>query len=206
MAKSSRALRGRMRSVQNTRKITRTMELVSTSKLKRAQDRVIAARPYARALAEVIGDLVTPELQARFPLLRKPAAPSAGGPKRAAILLITSNRGLAGGFNSNLIKEARHRTEQLEREGYQVDIHAVGRKGIGYFKYIGRALATQRIDIGDKPTAAHATELVTSLIEEYAGGRLASLDIVYAKFNSPLSTPPRLLTILPVQTPEREKG
>jgi len=72
MAKSSRALRGRMRSVQNTRKITRTMELVSTSKLKRAQDRVVSARPYAQALAEVIGDLVTPELQARFPLLRKP--------------------------------------------------------------------------------------------------------------------------------------
>ncbi|HSR90612.1 MAG TPA: F0F1 ATP synthase subunit gamma, partial [Gemmatimonadales bacterium] len=123
MAKSSRALRGRMRSVQNTRKITRTMELVSTSKLKRAQDRVVSARPYAQALAEVIGDLVTPELQARFPLLRKPVALSAGGPKRAAILLITSNRGLAGGFNSNLIKEARNRIEALEGAGYQVDLH-----------------------------------------------------------------------------------
>jgi F-type H+-transporting ATPase subunit gamma len=206
MAKSSRALRGRMRSVQNTRKITRTMELVSTSKLKRAQDRVVSARPYAQALAEVIGDLVTPELQARFPLLRKPAAPSAGGPKRAAVLLITSNRGLAGGFNSNLIKEARRRVEELEGAGYQVDLHGVGRKGIGYFRYIGRALATQRIDIGDKPTADHASELVTPLIEEFAAGRLASLDIVYAKFNSPLSTPPTLLTVLPVQTPARPKG
>jgi F-type H+-transporting ATPase subunit gamma len=195
-----------MRSVQNTRKITRTMELVSTSKLKRAQDRVVSARPYAQALAEVIGDLVTPELQARFPLLRKPAAPTAGGPKRAAILLITSNRGLAGGFNSNLIKEARHRIEALESAGYQVDLHGVGRKGIGYFRYIGRLLATQRIDIGDKPTADHASELVTPLIEEFAAGRLASLDIVYAKFNSPLSTPPTLLTVLPVQTPERPKG
>jgi len=206
MAKSSRALRGRMRSVQNTRKITRTMELVSTSKLKRAQDRVVSARPYAQALAEVIGDLVTPELQARFPLLRKPAALAAGGPKRAAILLITSNRGLAGGFNSNLIKEARHRMEALEGAGYQVDLHGVGRKGIGYFRYIGRALASQRIDIGDKPTADHASELVTPLIEEFAAGRLASLDIVYAKFKSPLSTPPTLLTVLPVQTPERPKG
>lgn len=195
-----------MRSVQNTRKITRTMELVSTSKLKRAQDRVVSARPYAKALAEVIADLVTPELQARFPLLRKPAAPSAGGPKRAAVLLITSNRGLAGGFNSNLIKEARRRVEELEGAGYQVDLHGVGRKGIGYFRYIGRVLATQRIDIGDKPTADHASELVTPLIEEFAAGRLASLDIVYAKFNSPLSTPPTLLTVLPVQTPARPKG
>src|SRR5690606_17823811 len=137
MAKASKALRGRMRSVQNTRKITRTMELVSTSKLKRAQDRVVAARPYAAALAEVIADLVTPELAERFPLLRRPAPPEKGGPRRAAVLLVTSNRGLCGGFNSNLIKEARKRIEALEGRGYQVELHLVGRKGIGFFKYIG---------------------------------------------------------------------
>ena len=79
MAKS-KALKGRIRSVQNTRKITRTMELVATSKLKRAQDRVVAARPYAEALAGVIADLVTPELAERFPLLRRPAPPAQGGP------------------------------------------------------------------------------------------------------------------------------
>lgn len=206
MAKASRALRGRMRSVQNTRKITRTMELVSTSKLKRAQDRVVAARPYASALAEVIADLVTPELAERFPLLRQPAPPSKGGPTKAALLLVTSNRGLAGGFNSNLIKEARRRLEQLEAAGYQVDLHLIGRKGIGFFKYLGRAIATQRIDIGDKPTAAHAGELVQALITEYEAGRLASVDIVYAKFNSPLSTPPTTLRVLPVETPAKQKG
>ena len=206
MAKASRALRGRMRSVQNTRKITRTMELVSTSKLKRAQDRVVAARPYASALAEVIADLVTPELAERFPLLRQPAAPGKGGPTRAALLLVTSNRGLAGGFNSNLIKEARRRLEQLEAAGYQVDLHLIGKKGIGFFKYLGRPIATQRIDIGDKPTAAHAGELVQALITEYEAGRLASVDIVYAKFNSPLSTPPTTLRVLPVATPVKQKG
>ena len=206
MAKASRALRGRMRSVQNTRKITRTMELVSTSKLKRAQDRVVAARPYASALAEVIADLVTPELAERFPLLRQPAPPSKGGPTKAALLLVTSNRGLAGGFNSNLIKEARRRLEQLEAAGYQVDLHLIGRKGIGFFKYLGRAIATQRIDIGDKPTAAHAGELVQALITEYEAGRLASVDIVYAKFNSPISTPPTTLRVLPVSTPVKQKG
>src|SRR5690606_9276648 len=163
MAKASKALRGRMRSVQNTRKITRTMELVSTSKLKRAQDRVVAARPYAAALAEVIADLVTPELAERFPLLRRPAPPEKGGPRRA-VLLVTSNRGLCGGFNSNLIKEARKRIEALEGRGYQVELHLVGRKGIGFFKYIGRAIATQRQDIGDKPTAQHAIDLVATLI------------------------------------------
>jgi F-type H+-transporting ATPase subunit gamma len=206
MAKSSKALRGRMKSVQNTRKITRTMELVSTSKLKRAQDRVVAARPYAAALAEVIADLVTPELAERFPLLRRPALPGKGGPRRAAVMLVTSNRGLCGGFNANLIKEARKRIEQLESQGYLVDVHGVGKKGIGYFRYIGRALASQRIDIGDKPTAQHAQELVAGLIADYAAGHLASVDVVCARFNSPLSTPPTTIRVLPVETPAAKQG
>jgi F-type H+-transporting ATPase subunit gamma len=206
MAKSSKALRGRMKSVQNTRKITRTMELVSTSKLKRAQDRVVSARPYAAALAEVIADLVTPELAERFPLLRRPAPPSKGGPRRAAVLLVTSNRGLCGGFNANLIKEARKRIETLESQGYQVELHCVGKKGIGYFRYIGRSITSQRIDIGDKPTAEHAIELVAGLIADYSAGQLASVDVVCAKFNSPLSTPPTTLGVLPVQTPAAKKG
>jgi len=88
-----RELRRRIKSVQNTRKITKTMELVATSKLKRAQDRVVTARPYAAALAEVIGDLYSPELAERFPLLRQPKDGSASG-RRVALLLITSNRGL----------------------------------------------------------------------------------------------------------------
>jgi F-type H+-transporting ATPase subunit gamma len=206
MAKASKALRGRMRSVQNTRKITRTMELVSTSKLKRAQDRVVAARPYAAALAEVIGELVTPELAERFPLLRRPTPLEKGGPRRAAVLLITSNRGLCGGFNSNLIKEARRRIEALEAKGYQVDLHLVGRKGIGFFKYVGRAVATQRQDIGDKPTVQHAAELVAGLIDDYSAGRLASVDVVCAKFITPISTPPTILGVLPVSTPATKKG
>ena len=206
MAKASKALRGRMRSVQNTRKITRTMELVSTSKLKRAQDRVVAARPYAAALAEVIADLVTPELAERFPLLRRPAPPEKGVPRRAAVLLVTSNRGLCGGFNSNLIKEARKRIEVLEGRGYQVELHLVGRKGIGFFKYIGRAITTQRQDIGDKPTVQHAVELVAGLIEEYSAGRLASVDVVCARFVSPITTPPTTLGVLPVSTPAAKQG
>ncbi|MGI9189168.1 MAG: F0F1 ATP synthase subunit gamma, partial [Longimicrobiaceae bacterium] len=90
MAKA-RELKGRIRSVQNTRKITRTMEMVATSKLKRAQDRVDAARPYAESLADVIRRLLTPDLAERYPLLRQPEEP-----RRAAVLLLTSNRGLAG--------------------------------------------------------------------------------------------------------------
>ena len=201
MAKT-KALRGRIRSVQNTRKITRTMELVSTSKLKRAQDRVVAARPYAEALREVIADLVTPELASEFPLLRKPAVPARGGPARAAVILVTSNRGLAGGFNSNLIKEARRTVAELEQQGYTVDLHGIGRKGIGYFRYLGRTLAAERIDVGDKPTPAQAVDIMAPLMEQYEQGVLASVDLVYAKFQSAISTPPTTQRILPVEAPE----
>ena len=199
MAKG-RQLKGRIRSVQNTRKITRTMELVSTSKLKRAQDRVIAARPYAEALREVLADLVTPELAQQFPLLRRPAPPAKGGPARAAVVLLTSNRGLAGAFNSNLIKETRRRIEALESQGYTVELHGVGKKGIGYFRYLGRKLSLERLDIGDKPTAAHAAEIAEPLIEAYAAGALASVDLVHAQFISALTTPPVTTRILPVET------
>ena len=200
MAKS-RQLKGRIRSVQNTRKITKTMELVATSKLKRAQDRVVAARPYAEALRQVISDLITAELVERFPLLRRPAPPSKGGPKRAAVILITSNRGLAGGFNANLIKEARRRIEALESEGYTVDLHGIGKKGIGFFRYLGRTLALERIDIGDRPTVEHAAEIAEPLIREYAAGELASVDLVAARFVSALQTPPATVRILPVEAP-----
>jgi F-type H+-transporting ATPase subunit gamma len=179
---------------------------VATSKLKRAQDKVVAARPYAAALAEVIADLVTPELTQRFPLLRHPVPPAKGGPALAAVVLLTSNRGLCGGFNANLIKEARRRIEELEGAGYQVELHAVGKKGIGFFRYLGRTLATQRSDIGDRPTVHHAVELVEPLIAGYEAGRLASVELVYAKFNSPLSTPPTVLRILPVSAPTRARG
>jgi len=200
MAKG-RQLKGRIRSVQNTRKITRTMELVSTSKLKRAQDRVVAARPYAQALRQVLADLVTPDLADSFPLLRTPAPPSKGGPTRAAVILVTSNRGLAGAFNSNLIKEARRRVEALEAEGYTVDLYGVGKKGIGFFRYLGRKWAVERQDIGDKPTVEHAAEIAQPLIEAYAAGELASVDLVQAQYISPLQTPPATVRILPVERP-----
>jgi len=198
MAKT-RALRRRIRSIESTRQVTRTMEMVSTSKLKRAQDRVVGARPYAAALAETIGELLSPELAERFPLLRQPAPPARGGPSRAAVLLITSNRGLAGAFNANLIRAARDKAAALEAAGYAVDLLVVGKKAINYFKFVRRPLALARLDVGDRPTAAHAAELAAPLIAQFEAGQLASLDIVYAHFKSALATPPMVERVLPVQ-------
>lgn len=199
MAKG-RELKGRIKSVENTRKITRTMEMVATSKMKRAQDRVVAARPYANALAEVISSLYSSDLAERFPLLRQPAKQ-----RKVALVLLTSNRGLAGGFNANLIKEARARLVEFERAGIQVDVHVIGKKGLGYFKYVGRALASERVDITDRPTAQNAAEIVDGLMADYVAGHLDGLYVTYCKFNSVLSTPPTTQQVLPV-TPPKAKG
>src|SRR5512140_61088 len=195
MAKG-RELKGRIKSVENTRKITRTMEMVATSKMKRASDRMLAARPYAEALRAVIGDLYTSDLALEFPLLRQPKKEA-----RAAILLITSNRGLAGAFNANLIKEARTLVAQLEERGAKVEVHAVGRKGIGYFRYVGRAMSTQRTDLGDRPSAADAAALVEGMMAAFIAGELDALYVVRSKFVSALSTPPAVDRVLPVAPP-----
>ena len=197
MAKG-RELKGRIKSVEGTRKITRTMEMVATSKLKRAQDRVVGARPYAQALASVMADLYSPSLAERFPLLRQPAHV-----RRAGVLLLTSNRGLAGAFNANLIREARHLLERLKSEGVETELHVVGRKGLGYFRYIGAPVASSRVNIGDRPTSREAAELVDGLMENFAAGQLDAVYLVYAKYNSPLSTPPTSERLLPVTPPER---
>jgi F-type H+-transporting ATPase subunit gamma len=198
MAKG-RELKGRIKSVEGTRKITRTMEMVATSKLKRAQDRVIGARPYAQALTSVIADLYSPALAERFPLFRQPAQI-----RRAAVLLITSNRGLAGAFNANLIREGRQLLERLRKDGIETELHVVGRKGLGYFRYIGAPVASSRTDIGDRPTSKEAAELVDPLMAEFVAGRLDAVYVVYARYNSPLSTPPTTDRILPVTPPERD--
>jgi len=200
MAKG-RELKGRIKSVENTRKITRTMEMVATSKMKRAQDRVVAARPYALALADVISSLYSPELAERFPLLRQPTAP-----RRVALIVLTSNRGLAGGFNANLIKAARVQIAEIEKAGTRVEVHVIGKKGIGYFKYIGRALASQRIDVTDRPTAENASEIVDALMAEYIAGELDGVYVTYAKFMSALSAPPTTERILPVTPPKAKEG
>ena len=195
MAKT-RELKRRIRSIGKTRQITRTMEMVSTSKLKRATDRVYAARPYAERLIEVIGRLVDPDLRERHPLLRQPETV-----RRAAVLLITSNRGLAGAFNVNLIREARGLIARLQRQNVAVDLHVIGRKGVGFFRFQKTKLASERTDITDRATIADASTLVDPLREAFERRDLDEVYVVYAQFRSALSTPPATMRVLPVASP-----
>jgi F-type H+-transporting ATPase subunit gamma len=186
-------LKRRIRSIGKTRQITRTMEMVSTSKLKRATDRVHAARPYAERLTEVIGRLIDPELRERYPLLRQPESV-----RRAAVILITSNRGLAGAFNVNLIREARRQIERLRGAGVDVEIHVVGKKAVSFFRYQKEELAAARSDITDKPTLEDAMSVIEPLREDFEAGRLDEVYVVHAQFRSALSTPPATVKVLPV--------
>jgi F-type H+-transporting ATPase subunit gamma len=193
----TKELKRRIRSVENTRKITRTMEMVATSKMKKATDRVRAARPYGQALGEIVRSLHAPGLEEHFPVLRQPT-----NPRRVAILLLTANRGLAGGFNANLIKEGKALYERLEAEGVEVELHVAGKKGISFFRFRGVPMETTTTDIGDTPGNDDAGTLVDPLVDAFVDGRVDAVYVVSSEFVSALSTPPQTTELLPIRAPE----
>ncbi len=190
----ARDIRRRIRSVQSTRQITHTMEMVAASKMRRAEERVRAARPYAGKLSEVISGLFAPDLAERYPILRQPEEI-----RRSALILLTSNRGLAGAFNGNLIRLARTTLEDLRADGVEVDFHVVGRKGLSFFRFRRERMASERVDITDRPSMADAHSLIDPLIPRFERGELDAVDVVYAQFKSALSTPPARMRVLPVE-------
>jgi F-type H+-transporting ATPase subunit gamma len=191
---NAREVKRRIRTVENTRQITRTMELVATSKLKRATDRVRAAGPYGAALEEIVRSLYAPAFAERFRLLRRPERVG-----RAAVLLLTANRGLAGGFNANLIKEARRTLERLRAQGIETELHVAGKKGIAYFRFRGEPMRLQRTDISDTPTVEDAESLIGPLRQRFEEGDLDALHLVSSEFRSALSTPPITREVLPIE-------
>ena len=191
----SREVKRRIKSVENTRQITRTMELVATSKLKRATDRVHAARPYADALREIVSGLYSPELSHKYPILRRPDKV-----ERAAILLLTANRGLCGGFNSNLIKQARNLMQELRAQGIETELHIAGKKGVAYFRFRGEEIQTKRTDIGDHPGLDDAESLVGPIRDRFERGEVDAVYLISSRFVSAMSTPPSTRELLPIRT------
>jgi F-type H+-transporting ATPase subunit gamma len=189
-----RDVKRRIKTVENTRQITRTMELVATSKLKRATDRVHAARPYADALHEIVGGLYSPGLSEKYPILRQPEET-----KRAAVLLLTANRGLCGGFNANLIKQARLLIEDLRSQGIETELHIAGKKGVAYFRFRGEELLTTRVDISDHPTVEDAESVVAPVRDRFENGDIDAVYLVSSKFKSAMSTPPHTRDLLPIK-------
>jgi F-type H+-transporting ATPase subunit gamma len=190
----ARDVKRRIKSVENTKQITRTMELVATSKLKRATDRVYATRPYSQALQEIVSGLYSRELAEKYPILRRPETV-----KRAAVLLLTANRGLAGGFNANLIRQARNLLARLRSEGIGTELHIAGKKGIAYFKFRGEPMMTQRTDISDRPTVEDAESLVGPIRQRFERGDVDAVCLVSSQFRSAMSTPPHTRELLPIK-------
>jgi len=193
----AREVKRRIKSVDNTRQITRTMELVATSKLKRATDRVYAARPYAAALSEIVGSLYSPEMAEKYPMLRRPERT-----KRAAVLLLTANRGLAGAFNANLIREARTLLADLRGQGIETELHIAGKKGIQYYRFRGEPLETERMDISDNPSPDDAESVIGPIRDKFESGQLDAVYLVASDFRSAVSAPPAVKELLPIRPQE----
>src|ERR1043165_3932902 len=160
---NTRVLVRRRKSVRNTRKITKTMEKISTAKLAKAQNAAIAARPYANKLKEIIGQVAAASADIKHPLLE-----AHENPKKAVVIVLTADRGLCGAFNSNLIKAAKALVAELKAKGRQLEFIVQGKKGIGAFKYMDLPIAERLIGVSDKPNYPRAEAIADKLIERYS--------------------------------------
>jgi len=200
MAKA-KALTKRRKAVVNTRKITKTMELVSTARFKQSFNRIAGARPYRDTLTEMLRDLAAADLGVAHPLLERREPP-----KHVTLLLLTANRGLAGGFNSNLIRLARSRAAELHAGGAAVDLHVVGKKGIAYFRFVREAIAAGYTHFGDRPSYAEVEVLADELMAAYAAGRTDRVEVVSQRYESAGVQRPWLEGLLPLATPTAGAG
>ncbi|HET7533558.1 MAG TPA: F0F1 ATP synthase subunit gamma [Nocardioidaceae bacterium] len=209
MAVSLREYRARIKSVESTKKITRAMELIAASRIIKAQQRAQAAAPYARELTRAVSAVATYS-NVDHPLTTEPE-----NPKRAAILIVTSDRGLAGAYSSSVIKEAERLAELLRGEGKEVDAYISGRKGVAYFNFRRRPIVQQWTGFSDQPTYDVAREIGDRLIEAFLSeeetaseGRGAGVDevhVVYTRFRSMLVQEPTAVRLLPLEVVEGEE-
>jgi F-type H+-transporting ATPase subunit gamma len=195
-----RAILQRKKAVQNIAKITKTMQMIATAKFKRAFNRAVAARPYTDRLKALIAELSAAAGEYRHPLLETRE------PKRAAVLAIASNRGLCGGYNSNVLKLlAQHRAE-MERRGVPLEVFASGKKLGGMLKYQRVEVARLFSQFEDKPTFAQVDELVTAFLRRWEAGEVDALHVVYTKFLSSARQHAVVEQVLPVMPPAPAEG
>jgi F-type H+-transporting ATPase subunit gamma len=212
MATSVRELRARTKSVTSMKKITRAMELIAASRIIKAQQRAQAAAPYARELTRAVSAVATYS-NVEHALTTEPE-----DPKRAAILIVTSDRGLAGAYSSSVLKEAERLAEKLRSEGKEVDSYISGRKGEAYFRFRNRHVAATWTGHSDQPTYDIAREIGDALIQAFLAGddnpdiELAEgaqpvdeVHVVYTRFRSMLVQEPTATRLLPLEVVEGEE-
>ena len=191
-------LRRRIRAVKSTQQITKAMKMIAASRLKRAQDRIIGARPFAQRMLRVLNGLVTRVDQDAHPLLHIPE-----GDPRPMLIVITGDRGLSGSFNSNVIKAAGTYIAS-EAVGREVALGLIGRKGRDFFRRRNFEVRYERVNIFAKLTFADAQELANTAIEEFTTGRATSVYLIYNEFKSVMSQRVVIERLLPI--PRLEPG
>ncbi|MFF4545217.1 F0F1 ATP synthase subunit gamma [Streptomyces sp. NPDC001435] len=200
MGAQLRVYKRRIRSVTATKKITKAMEMIAASRVVKAQRKVAASTPYATELTRAVTAVGTGS-NTKHPLTTETENPS-----RAAVLLLTSDRGLAGAFNSNAIKAAEQLTERLEREGKQVDTYIVGRRGVAHYNFRERKIAESWTGFTDEPSYADAKKVAEPLIEaiekETADGGVDEIHIVFTEFVSMMTQTALGARLLPLRLEE----
>ena len=188
-------IRTKIKSVQNTQKITRAMQMVATSKMRKTQDRMRAARPYAEKVRQVMAHLAQTNPDAENPLLKK-----RDEIKRVGIILVTSDKGLAGGLNANLIRQFIAKSLEFNEAGIGVDVCAIGQKGLAAAQRLKMNVTASAIHLGDTPQMDKLIGPLTTMGKAYADGTIDALYIVYTRFVNTMKQEPTLEQLLPIST------
>jgi F-type H+-transporting ATPase subunit gamma len=200
---SLRELRGRIRSVEATKKITRAMELIAASRIVRAQQRAQAATPYARELTRAVSAVATYS-NVEHPLTSEPENPT-----RAAILVITSDRGLAGAYSSSVIREGERLAEKLRSEGKECELYVTGRKGVAYYAFRQRHVVESWTGFSDTPVYENARQvgetLIDAFIAEEGEHAVDEVHVVFTRFRTMLVQEPSDIRLLPLEVVEGEE-
>ncbi len=201
MGAQLRVVRQRIRSIQSTAKITRAQEMIAASRIIKAQQRVQAAGPYAREITRAVSAVVSRSHQVSHPLTTEPTNPS-----RAAVLLVTSDRGFAGGYNANVLRAGQALRELLREQGMDPVTYVAGTKGIVWHRFRGLPMAAQWHGFSDSPTNEHARQITEVLLDAFsapaADGGVDEIHIVFTEFVSMLTQRPVARRILPLEVEE----
>lgn len=204
MGAQLRVYRQKIKSAQTTKKITRAMELISASRIAKAQQRVAASTPYSRAVTRAVSAVATYS-NVDHPLTTEPERID-----RAAVVIFTSDRGLAGAFSSNVLKEAEQLTALLREQGKEVVYYLVGRKAVSNFNFRRRESVRQWIGGTDLPQVDTAKEIADAVLEafntDYKDGGVDEIHLIYNRFISMIAQEPEVVRLLPLQVVEAETG
>lgn len=190
---AGKEIRTQIKSVENTRKITKAMEMVAASKMRRAQERMKAARPYAEKIANVATHLAYAHTEYKHPFVM-----ARENVRRAGLIIVTSDKGLCGGLNTNALRLVMTQLKQWQAAGVEVDVTAIGNKGLGFMQRLGANVVSQLTGIGDTPRLDTLIGPVKIMLDAYMEGRIDALFIVYNRFVNTMKQAPTLTQLLPL--------